>query len=541
VNESAPGTEAGAAAGTAAGGAPATTAADPPGGAPAPAAAPPSAPAPDRAGGRAFLRVALGRALGRALGGLLGNLRAALILYLRPPPAGELPSGLAPSVAQLVLLYALGVLLGVAGDAYVVGGGDGRLDISSLPAVSFWALVTLFAAGGAAALQGCRERTLALATAGFALACWQFLAIDALAVAADRVPSFERYALALAWVPVVWSALAFAFFALRLAAGRSRRRRAAVAVLALALLLSPQWLVDPAERLWIAAASADAPDGGPESAQSEHTLYQQIDLLDEALDAVEAGQPGVTELFTISFAGDGSQDVFINEANGADAVMAEAFGSADHSIVLANSSAHPQERPFASVSALQRALGTMADRMNADEDVLAIFLTSHGTPDHHLSVSMPPYVFDDLTPERLRALLDESGIRYRVVIVSACYSGGFIDALAGDDTLVITASQADRSSFGCRDGARWTDFGQAFFSEALTQTASFEGAFRLASQRIDAREKKEGLTPSLPQISVGAGIREQLRRLETRRGGRILFARAAAAAAGHSTGVAAWQ
>jgi hypothetical protein len=166
----------------------------------------------------------------------------------------------------------------------------------------------------------------------------------------------------------------------------------------------------------------------------------------------------------------------------------------------------------------------MADRMNPDEDVLALFLTSHGTPDHHLVVSMPPYDFDDLTPERLRALLDDAGIRFRVIIISACYAGGFIEALAGDDTMVIAASQADRTSFGCRDGAQWTDFGRAFFSEALTQTASFEGAFRLASQRIGAREAKEGLTPSQPQISVGPGIRDQLQRLETRRGGRVLFA-----------------
>jgi hypothetical protein len=295
-------------------------------------------------------------------------------------------------------------------------------------------------------------------------------------------------------------------------------------LLALALLLVPQWTVNPASRLWTAASSLDREAAGADAAQSEQTLYGQLDLLDDALDSVEPGQSGVTELFTISFAGDGTQDVFLSEANGADAVMAEAFGSADHGVVLANSQAHSMERPFASASSLQRALATMADRMNPDEDVLALFLTSHGTPDHHLVISMPPYQFDDLTPERLRGLLDDAGIRFRVIIVSACYAGGFIEPLAGDDTMVIAASQADRTSFGCRDGAQWTDFGQAFFSEALTQTASFEGAFRLASQRIGARENKEGLTPSQPQIFVGPGIREQLKRLETRRGGKTLFA-----------------
>jgi len=208
-------------------------------------------------------------------------------------------------------------------------------------------------------------------------------------------------------------------------------------------------------------------------------------------------------------------------------VMADVFDSGEHSLVLANSVARPQERPFATATALERALAEVADRMNVDDDVLAIFLTSHGTPDHHLSVSLPPYVFDDITPERLRGMLDEAGIRYRVIIVSSCYSGGFLAPLSGPDTLVITASAADRTSFGCRDGEQWTDFGRAYFAEALSQAASFEGAFRIAKGRIAEREAKEGLTPSDPQIFVGPGIREQLQRLETRRGGRILFAGAA--------------
>jgi hypothetical protein len=247
-------------------------------------------------------------------------------------------------------------------------------------------------------------------------------------------------------------------------------------------------------------------------------------MLDDALDAIDPGQAGVTELFTVSFGGDGSQDVFLSEATGADAALSEAFGSASHSLVLANSVAHPQERPFATVSALQRALATIAERMNGEEDVLALVLTSHGTPDHHLVVNLPPYDLEDFTPQRLRGLLDESGIRYRVIILSACYAGGFVDALAGPDSLVVAASAADRTSFGCRDGAQWTDFGRAFFEEGLTRTASFEGAFRIARERVAQREAAEGLPASAPIISVGEGIRAQLQRLETRRGGRILFA-----------------
>jgi Peptidase C13 family len=63
-----------------------------------------------------------------------------------------------------------------------------------------------------------------------------------------------------------------------------------------------------------------------------------------------------------------------------------------------------------------------------------------------------------LTPPALRQMFDASGAKYRVVIISACYSGVFVPVLANPRTLVITAAAADRSSFGCEDRATWTYF-----------------------------------------------------------------------------------
>ncbi|HEV7392919.1 MAG TPA: C13 family peptidase [Burkholderiales bacterium] len=56
-----------------------------------------------------------------------------------------------------------------------------------------------------------------------------------------------------------------------------------------------------------------------------------------------------------------------------------------------------------------------------------------------------------LSASELGKLLKESGIRHKVVVISACYSGGFIDAVRSDHTLVITAARHDRTSFGCSD------------------------------------------------------------------------------------------
>jgi Peptidase C13 family len=77
-------------------------------------------------------------------------------------------------------------------------------------------------------------------------------------------------------------------------------------------------------------------------------------------------------------------------------------------------------------------------------------------------------------------MLDQAGMRYKVVIISACYSGVFIPHLATADTLVIHAADAKHPSFGCEDRAKWTYFGDAFFNAALRQSATLRDAFTIA-------------------------------------------------------------
>ena len=104
----------------------------------------------------------------------------------------------------------------------------------------------------------------------------------------------------------------------------------------------------------------------------------------------------------------------------------------------------------------------------------------------------------------LREALDASGIRWRVIVVSACYSGSFIDELASPTTVVITASAADKPSFGCTNTAEMTYFGQAFFAESLRENTSFESAFKDASIRVTERESAMGFEPSEPQMVIGS-------------------------------------
>mgnify|MGYP000184439659 CR=1 FL=1 len=182
---------------------------------------------------------------------------------------------------------------------------------------------------------------------------------------------------------------------------------------------------------------------------------------------------------------------------------------AQRTLVLLNHPDTTSTTPLATLSNLKLALKGMATRMNED-DLLVLFLTSHGSKDHQLYVDMQPLPLDWIEPGDLRAALDAAGIDWRVVIVSACYSGGFIDALQNPMSLVITAARADRPSFGCGDDSEITYFGRAFLVDALNQTRSLPAAFELAKEGVAAREKAEDFDPSDPQIFVGALIGQRL-------------------------------
>jgi hypothetical protein len=100
------------------------------------------------------------------------------------------------------------------------------------------------------------------------------------------------------------------------------------------------------------------------------------------------------------------------------------------------------------------------------------------------------------------------------VIVSARHSGAFIEPLADPNTIVITASAAERTSFGCSDDRDLTYFGAAFFRDALPAAPDPEAAFRTAVERIAARERRIEVEPSEPQATFSPELLDRLRALD---------------------------
>ena len=154
--------------------------------------------------------------------------------------------------------------------------------------------------------------------------------------------------------------------------------------------------------------------------------------------------------------------------------------------------------------------------MDTDEDVLFLYITTHGSEGGELAVELPPLDLFQIRPAGLARMLRNSGIKWKVLVISACYSGGFIEPLKDDNTLIITASDANHQSFGCGNGRNLTWFGKAYFDDALRRTRSFTEAFELARKEVAERERRRGYTPSNPQMFVGAAMREKLRAMEAR-------------------------
>lgn len=262
------------------------------------------------------------------------------------------------------------------------------------------------------------------------------------------------------------------------------------------------------DQLW-SAPYEDTVDDDYDAAVQEDVFYLQPDLLDDALQRLQPGTSGAANLYFLGVAGDARQAVFLREVHSFERLFLNRFTTSQRSLLLINNRRSLHTDPIASVTAIQAAIDRFAEVMDRDRDILFIYMTSHGSKEDGLALDFPPLGLDDLAPETLRQMLDEAGIRWRVVVVSACYSGAFVPALADDHTLVVTAAAADRTSFGCADENDFTYFGRAYF-DALGATDSFVDAFDAAKKEVAKREASEHETPSHPQISVGTAIRAKL-------------------------------
>jgi hypothetical protein len=176
-------------------------------------------------------------------------------------------------------------------------------------------------------------------------------------------------------------------------------------------------------------------------------------------------------------------------------------------VLLSNDEDSLYRVPLASTTNLDALLSGLGGKIDPARDLVVLYLTSHGSRDAELTTDLPNY--DDLRQISATGLaegLERAGIRRRVIIISACYSGSWIKPLASDDTIVITAARADRTSFGCSDDRELTYFGEALLKGPLASGASLSESFEAARRRVAGWENAEHGKHSEPQAFVGRNM-----------------------------------
>lgn len=240
----------------------------------------------------------------------------------------------------------------------------------------------------------------------------------------------------------------------------------------------------------------------------------------DALAKLPPQRPGVVDTYVLS-ASLWNDPVFESEAKEAAAVLGRRFDASERTVVLSagKGAGMPRSVAAATPNNFQAALGRIGQIIDPKEDLVVVFVTSHGGPDGAVAIQEKGRMGGSLRPQHLRSSLMQAGIPNKVVIVSACFSGHFILPFSDDGTVVLTAAAADKTSFGCEPSRDWTFFGDALFNHALRGggdlISSYDEALQLITKwETDVHTQWQGMAvsqrtrqpepqPSNPQREVG--------------------------------------
>jgi hypothetical protein len=450
------------------------------------------------------------RAIIHALGrNLAAGLRLALFL-----PVGR--ASFRISVTQLVLVVVLSAAIDIDAD-WVRAAHEARFSLLGLHGEIFALGLLALASATLAILR--RDGELYLALPIVVLASFPLVQIvhvlPDLPRAAGRVTPDARalieYAV-LAWMFII------AMRAVHVVTDPARSRPRLWAVVGGLLLIAPFWfapLLGPLEPWWH-EIDASARDPGAVSPASEAVLAAQQFMLDRAIDQLAEERPGVTDLYFVAFAPDARRAGFVADVDAAQRTMDERWDTQGRSVVLVNSPATVAERPFASITHLRQVLLEIGDLIDTDDDVVMVYVTGNSGAEHTLTAVNPPLELAALSPQGLKQLLDAANIRWRIIVVSTCEAGAWIDALKDDETLVIASSSASVRGAECAGSLRPGAFASAFFGDAMRRSDDIRAAFELARKQLVTQHAAE------PVMYVGAAIAEQLKSLRQRGKGRVV-------------------
>ncbi|WGL15166.1 C13 family peptidase [Microbulbifer bruguierae] len=236
----------------------------------------------------------------------------------------------------------------------------------------------------------------------------------------------------------------------------------------------------------------------------EKRLYSEDRRLESALSKLAPQRPGVRDVYLLIVGGDGSEAVFPREVDWVATQLGHVFDLNDRQLRLSNGSGR---WPLATGTSIRKSLNALDKLIDPQEDLLLVHLVSHGDSDGTLVLGVQGLDFNDLSVKDGMYWFDGLRASHQWIIVSACYSGHWQDALASPERVVFTSSAADRTSFGCDSDSQRTWFSSALYGELQQQDLEDPQAwFQRAKMRVTEMETGMGIeeeSQSLPQFSVG--------------------------------------
>lgn len=159
--------------------------------------------------------------------------------------------------------------------------------------------------------------------------------------------------------------------------------------------------------------------------------------------------------------------------------------------------------PSSGLQALDRSLTALKPQQG---EGCLVYLTGHGAPDGLAMSADTPMVF--VRPTRMETMLNSCAGHPTVLIVSACFSGVYAKpGITRPERVVMTASAADLTSFGCSDNLQYTFFDQCFI-DAWPRQSNWGALGDEVNKCVRATERRGSYPASKPQFFFGPGMRE---------------------------------
>lgn len=258
------------------------------------------------------------------------------------------------------------------------------------------------------------------------------------------------------------------------------------------------------------------PEEGPPASPSppppppldvESIYYDQPRLVRKSLDNILDSKEGLEETYFVGFGSSDEHEVFEKEIKLVEAQFREQLGAEGRTAMLINSRNTVKDFPLANGPNLEALLDGIAEKMGP-EDVLYLHMTSHGSMIHDFSVRLGDIPMNDLSSRRMGEIVNRDDIPWQVTLIMSCYSGGYIENLKSPRSVIITASRADRVSFGCEHGRDFSDFTEFYYGSLVDH--DYQGAFERALPLVEKREAERKVDRSYPQIWIGHEISDKL-------------------------------